>query len=154
MEQIDTKDLWKRTKQKTVRIKDFGRNHGLLEKEESMKTIKVTANNRLSIIDVNFDDYRDIKKAVGCECFETVKTQRLFDFFGGPVLFCVDESGLLKDLPINWVASFFYGTGAHGSPIVGDIVFGIPVYDTIEAPKDVESMKQQLLDTFGVLREE
>ena len=69
-------------------------------------------------------------------------------------MFCVDESGLLKDLPINGVASFFYGTGTHGSPIVGDIVFGIPVYDTIEAPKDVESMKQQLLDTFGVLKEE
>lgn len=124
------------------------------QKGENMKTIKITTDNKLSIIDVDFDDYRDIQKAVGCECFETVKTQRLFDFFGGPVLFCVDEEGLLKDLPINWVASFFYGTGTHGSPIVGDIVFGIPVYDTIEAPKDVESMKQQLLDTFGFLKEE
>lgn len=114
-----------------------------------MKTIKITTDNKLSIIDVDFDDYRDIQKAVGCKHFETVKTQRLFDFFGGPVLFCVDESGLLKYLPINRVASFFYG-----GVIVGDIVFGIPVYDTIEAPKDVESMKQQLLDTFGVLREE
>lgn len=55
-----------------------------------MKTIKITTDNKLSIIDVDFDDYRDIQKAVGCECFETVKTQRLFDFFGGPVLFCVD----------------------------------------------------------------
>lgn len=119
-----------------------------------MKTIKITTDNKLSVIDVDFDDYRDIQKAVGCEHFETVKTQRLFDFFGEPVLFCVDEEGLLKDLPINWVASFFYGTGTHGSPIVGDIVFGIPVHDTIEAPKDVESMKQQLLDTFGVLKEE
>lgn len=119
------------------------------ERKKTMKTIKITTDNKLSIIDVDFDDYRDIQKAVGCECFETVKTQRLFDFFGGPVLFCVDESGLLKYLPINRVASFFYG-----GVIVGDIVFGIPVYDTIEAPKDVESMKQQLLDTFGVLKEE
>ena len=119
------------------------------QKGRNMKTIKITTDNKLSIIDVDFDDYRDIQKAVGCKHFETVKTQRLFDFFGGPVLFCVDESGLLKYLPINRVASFFYG-----GVIVGDIVFGIPVYDTIEAPKDVESMKQQLLDTFGVLREE
>lgn len=119
-----------------------------------MKTIKITTDNRLSVIDVDFDDYRDIQRAVGCECFETVKTRKLFDFFGEPVLFCVDESGLLKGLPPNWVGSFFYGTGQHGNPIVGDIVFGIPVYDTIEAPKDVELMKQQLLDTFGVLKEE
>ena len=119
-----------------------------------MKTIKITANNKLSIIDADFDNYRDIQKAVGCEYFEIVKTQRLFDFFGGPVLFCVDESGLLKNLPLNWVGSFFYGTESHGHPIVGDIVFGIPLYDTIEAPKDVEGMKQKLLGMFEVLEEE
>ncbi len=119
-----------------------------------MKTIKITTDNRLSIIDVDFDDYRDIQRAVGCECFETVKTRKLFDFFGGPVLFCVDESGLLKGLPPNWVGSFFYGTGQHGNPIVGDIVFGIPVYDRIEAPEDVESMKQSLLRIFEFLKEE
>ena len=116
-----------------------------------MKTIKITTDNKLSIIDVDFDDYRDIQKAVGCRCFETVKTQRLFDFFGGPVLFCVDEEGLLKDLPINWVASFFYGTGTHGSPIVGDIVFGVPIYDTIVAPDNIDIMKQKLLSKFWYL---
>ena len=47
-----------------------------------MKTIKITTDNKLTIIDVDFDDYRDIQKALGCERFETVKTQRLFDFFG------------------------------------------------------------------------
>lgn len=46
-----------------------------------MKTIKITADNRLFVIDVDFDDYRDIQRAVGCECFETVKTRKLFDFF-------------------------------------------------------------------------
>ena len=40
-----------------------------------MKTIKITTDNKLTIIDVDFDDYRDIQKAVGCERFETVKTQ-------------------------------------------------------------------------------
>ncbi len=124
------------------------------QKERNMKTIKITTDNKLSVIDVDFDDYRDIQKAVGCEHFETVKTQRLFDFFGGPVLFCVDEEGLLKDLALNWVGSFFYGTESHGHPIVGDIVFGIPIYDTIEAPKDVESMKQSLLRIFEFLKEE
>lgn len=119
-----------------------------------MKTIKITTNNKLSIIDVDFDDYRDIQKAVGCDCFETVKTQFMYSFFGEPTLFFVDESGLLKDLPINLVGSAFYGTHLHGNPIVGDIVFGIPVYDTIEAPKDVEGMKQRLLEKFDFLEEE
>lgn len=119
-----------------------------------MKTIKITADNRLFVIDVDFDDYRDIQRAVGCECFETVKTRKLLDFFGEPVLFCVDESGLLKGLPLNLAGSFFYGTEHHGNPIVGDIVFGIPVFDEIEAPKDVESMKQILMRTFEFLREE
>lgn len=124
------------------------------QKGRNMKTIKITTDNKLSVIDVDFDDYRDIQKAVGCEHFETVKTQRLFDFFGGPVLFCVDEEGLLKDLALNWVGSFFYGTESHGHPIVGDIVFGIPIYDTIEAPKDVEGMKHKLLEMFEFLEEE
>ncbi|MFR2776343.1 MAG: hypothetical protein ACLTBR_10980 [Anaerostipes sp.] len=119
-----------------------------------MKTIKITADNRLFVIDVDFDDYRDIQRAVGCECFETVKTRKLFDFFGEPVLFCVDESGLLKGLPFNHVGSFFYGTAMHGTPIVGDIVFGVQVYDVIEAPKDIEAMKQKLLETFDFLEEE
>ena len=119
-----------------------------------MKTIKITTDNKLSIIDVDFNDYRDIQKAVGCDCFETVKTQFMYNFFGEPTLFFVDESGLLKDLPINLVGSAFYGMSLHGNPIVGDIVFGIPVYDTIEAPKDVEGMKQRLLETFGILEEE
>lgn len=121
-----------------------------------MKTIKVTTDNVISIIDIDFDNYKDIQKAVGvgCECFETVKTQRLFNFFEEPVLFCVDESGLLKNLPLNLVGSFFYETRLHGSPIVGDIVFGIQVYDTIEAPKDVEGMKQKLLGAFDFLEEE
>lgn len=72
-----------------------------------MKTIKITTDNKLTIIDVDFDDYRDIQKAVGCERFETVKTQRLFDFFGQPVMMLVDESGLIKGLKPNAVASYF-----------------------------------------------
>lgn len=42
----------------------------------------------------------------------------------------------------------------HGTPIVGDIVFGVQVYDVIEAPKDIEAMKQKLLETFDFLEEE
>ena len=38
------------------------------------KTIKITSSNEISIVDVNFDDYRSIQKAVG-GMFETIRAQ-------------------------------------------------------------------------------
>lgn len=37
------------------------------------------------------------------------------------VLLCA-ESGLLKDMPLNLVASYLYGMQHHGNPIVGDVI--------------------------------
>ena len=37
------------------------------------------------------------------------------------VLICA-ESGRLKDMPLNLVASYLYGTHHHGNPIVGDVI--------------------------------
>lgn len=37
-------------------------------------------------------------------------------------LMLVDESGRLKNLPINLAGSLFYGSQFHGDPIVGNIV--------------------------------
>ena len=39
-----------------------------------MKTVKVTPDNIISIINVDFDDFRDLQKAVGGR-FETVSTK-------------------------------------------------------------------------------
>ncbi|MEI3282408.1 MAG: hypothetical protein V8R61_06755 [Enterocloster sp.] len=36
------------------------------------KTIKITSNNEISVVDVDFDDYRAIQKVVG-GMFETVR---------------------------------------------------------------------------------
>lgn len=36
------------------------------------------------------------------------------------LLLVVDEDGLGKELPMNLIASYLYGTHDHGSPIVGD----------------------------------
>lgn len=119
-----------------------------------MKTIKVTTDNVISIIDINFDNYKDIQKAIGCDYFETVKTQIMFNYFGGPMLICVDESGLINDSPVNILGSYFYGTDYHGLPICGNIVFGVPVYEDIEAPKDVEALKEKLLMDFDFLKEQ
>lgn len=40
-----------------------------------MKTVKVTTDDRISIVDVDFDDFRSIQKAIGGH-FETVRTDR------------------------------------------------------------------------------
>ena len=45
-----------------------------------MKTIKITTDNVVSIIDVNFNDFRSIQNAIGVH-FETVKTQKMWDYF-------------------------------------------------------------------------
>lgn len=118
-----------------------------------MKTIKVTTDDVISIIDVNFDDYKDIQKAIGCDYFETVKTRIMFNYFDGPMLMCVDDSGLINGSRENKLGSLFYGTGYHRTPICGNIVFGLLVYEDIEGPKNVEEMKEKLLRDFNFLKE-
>ena len=65
-----------------------------------MKTIKISTNNEVSVIDVDFNDFRSIKNAIG-GCFETVKTQKMWDYFKRPMMFLADEEGHLKKLPLN-----------------------------------------------------
>lgn len=78
------------------------------------KTIKITSNNEISVVDVDFDDYRAIQKVVG-GMFETVKTQRMFDYFGKPVMMLVDEEGILKQLPLNRTLYFQYRISSTGN---------------------------------------
>ena len=41
-----------------------------------MKTLKISADNEISITDVNFDDFKSIKKALGGH-FENVNTAKM-----------------------------------------------------------------------------
>ena len=43
-----------------------------------MKTVKVTPDNIISVINVDFDDFRDLQKAVGGH-IETVSTKTLYE---------------------------------------------------------------------------
>lgn len=69
-----------------------------------MKTLKITTDNKISIVDVDFKDFRSIQQAVG-GYFETVKTRKMWDYFKAPVIMLVDEEGLIKGLSCNAVAS-------------------------------------------------
>lgn len=113
-----------------------------------MKTVKVSTDNKLSIIDVDFDNYRDIQKVVG-GYFETVRTTRMADFFHDPyIIMLVDEEGIIKGLPQNLVGSILYGTQTHGVPLVGDLIFARLCGEDIVAPEDPEELIELLLKTF------
>lgn len=118
-----------------------------------MKTVKITTDNKISVIDVNFNDFRDIQRAVG-GCFETVHTKLMADYFRDPpVIMLVDEEGLIKGLPCNAVGSALYGTAVHGNPIVGDLIFAVAAGEDIIGPADPEAMKERLMSTFTGLKE-
>ena len=89
-----------------------------------MKTLKITTDNKISIVDVDFKDFRSIQQAVG-GYFETVKTRKMWDYFKAPVIMLVDEEGLIKGLSCNAVASVFYGIEEHGCMIAGDAIFAL-----------------------------
>lgn len=130
---------------------NFRRKRGICKE---MKTVKITTDNKISVIDVNFNDFRAIQRAIGGH-FETVHTQLMADYFHDPsVIMLVDEEGIIKGLPLNLVGSALYGTVKHGNPIVGDLIFGIAAGEDIVAPDDVEGLKERLLHTFTGLQEE
>ena len=117
-----------------------------------MKTIKISTNNEVSVIVVDFNDFRSIKNAIG-GYFETVKTQKMWDYFKRPMMFLADEEGHLKKLPINQLGSYFYDTERHGWPIVGDIILAVPFGECIIGIDDVEGLKLKLLKDFKFLKE-
>lgn len=130
---------------------NFRRKRGICKE---MKTVKVTTDNKISVIDVNFNDFRAIQRAIGGH-FETVHTQLMADYFKDPsVIMLVDEEGLIKELPLNPVGSALYGTAKHGIPLVGNLIFAQIRGEGIVAPDDPEALKNRLLHTFIGLQEE
>ena len=118
------------------------------------KTIKITTDNKLSVIDMDFNDFRDLQRAVGGH-FECVRTQRMFEYFGHPVMMIVDEEGILKNLPTNRCGSWMYGTDKHGHRIAGDIVFAVPTeWGDIVPLDDLDEAKNRLLKDFDFLEVE
>ena len=117
-----------------------------------MKTLKITTDNKISIIDVNLDDYRALKQEIG-GYIETVHTQIMYDYFKAPVLMLVDEEGLIKNLPVNAVASLFYGYQKHGHVIAGDAIFAISLGENMTGfgERDSEQWMQKMLNDFPVL---
>lgn len=117
-----------------------------------MKTLKITTDNKISIIDVDLDDHRALQQEIG-GYIETVYTQIMYDYFKAPVLMLVDEEGLIKNLPVNAVASHFYGYQKHGYIIAGDAIFAISLGENMTGfgERDSEQWMQKMLNDFPVL---
>ena len=93
-----------------------------------MKTLKISADNEISIIDVNFDDFKSIQKALGGH-FETVHT-------------------------VNRFGSWMYDMPRHGSPILGDVLLAEARYEDIMAVQEPEKLMEKLLNDFEFLKKE
>lgn len=119
-----------------------------------MKTLKITTDNKISIIDLDFD-CESLKEEIG-GYFETVKTQKLWDYFKAKVVMIVDEEGLIKELPANLLGCYFYDTDKHGFPIVGDVILGLMIGPEIIGlgERDAEQWMEKMLKDFPKLEEE
>lgn len=118
-----------------------------------VKTVKITTDNKISVEELPNWSLGSWGKAIGADCTETVKTQIMYDLFREPVVMSVDESGLVKNREVNAVGSFLYGIQNHGTPIVGDIIFGLQNGPDILPLADAELVKFFLKDHFPLLEE-
>lgn len=78
----------------------------------------VTTDNEMSMVEYDAPHYDVIQKAVG-GWYERVHPMGL----ERPYCMMVNEEGLLRNLPLNWIGSELYGTPKHGQPIVGNAIF-------------------------------
>lgn len=114
-----------------------------------MKTIKIAADNKISIIDVDFGDYKAMQKAVG-GYVEAVSTEQMYDFFKRPVIMLVDKEGRMKELELNVIGTVFNGM----APIVGDIVLAQPAGEygeDMEGIGEPEETLEMLMERFRFL---
>jgi hypothetical protein len=83
-----------------------------------MKMILITTNNEVEQVELK--DYEEIKNKIG-GYIEIVMPVGLPDY-----CLIIDDEGLLKNLPVNFCGSMWYGFCKHGQLIVGDILISKP----------------------------
>jgi len=118
-----------------------------------VKTIKITVENQILVVELPDWSLKEKAKAIGAEYVEIVRTQRMYDLFGDMIVMIVDGTGLVENKPVNLAASYFYGADEHGCMIAGDILLGVersPYNFPLSHP---ETRKRLLIERFPMLRE-
>lgn len=82
-----------------------------------MKGLVITTKLKMRVQEFPEPAYKSIGEAVD-GWIEIVHPVRL----ARPYCMVVNEEGLLRNLPMNFLGSYLYGTDTHGHPIAGDIV--------------------------------
>lgn len=119
---------------------------------EKEKTVKVTTDNKIEIVDVDFGSYSTIYEAVGdrFKILNTMTSRNYFRTLGWDdrTIILTDEFGELKKLPYNHFASLM-GPGM----ILGDVVLAKKIANDILGVNDPEGLRDKLLEDFKFLRE-
>lgn len=117
-----------------------------------VKAVKITTEDKISIVELPSWRYEDQAKEIGAKYTETVKTQIMRDMFQKMICMIVDESGAVNDRDVNAAASILYGVQNHGYAIHGDILFGLQCGPDILPVEDPEKLMEILLDKFHFLK--
>lgn len=118
-----------------------------------VRVVKVTTDNQIQVVELRNWSYKCQEEAIGADCVEHVKTQIMYDLFKDTVCMLVDESGAIKGLPINRLASELYGIAQHGTPIHGDVIFARQDGPDINPLENAELVKLFLKNHFPYLEE-
>ena len=116
-----------------------------------MKTVKITTDNQIRIVDIDFENIRAIQREVGgyIEAVYTTTIREYFQRIGvdEKTILLVDEEGRIKELPRNLFGSILYPGYICGdvllAKVVGEDIVGV------DAPGLVE---KRLLEDFKFLR--
>ena len=90
--------------------------------------VSVSTDRDIKICNIDMT-YKGKCSLINADCLEIVKTEFMTEFFSGftmpgcVVAMMVDESGAVKGLPVNLLASYLYGSHLHGNYIYGDVFF-------------------------------
>ena len=115
-----------------------------------VRTIKITTGCRVSVTELPDWDLKERAKELDAEFIEIVRTKRMYELFRNPVVMMVDDSGLIRNKPVNPFASFLYAE--YGGIIAGDVLLGIQQGPDILPPDDPEGMLRFLTERFPALQ--
>lgn len=118
-----------------------------------VETVKITTDNKISVVEMPSWSLSEQEKVIGAECTELVKTQIMYDLFQETIVMIVDESGHVKNRAVNAVASYLYGYQIHGTPIVGDVIFGRQNGPDTLPLENADLVKFFLKDKFSYLQD-